>query len=90
MANYPHCDQDVLHEKGICQYCDKFPKKQQYRIDNKISFTGTHAPGCTPCPSDAKRGIGGAHKWPGNVPREKDCSCTLFEDPECLIHGDNN
>ena len=87
MADFPHCDQNVLHTPGSCTYCDQFPGQQQCRLINRINFTGQDIKGLESCPSDAKRGLGGAHTWPGNVPRSKDCSCTLFQDPDCWTHG---
>lgn len=67
---FPHCDAAVLHAPGVCRYCDDRPEWQQLREYWGIAFTG-QAPGPdrVPCPSDARRGQGGAHVWPGNTPR---------------------
>ncbi len=71
IGTLPHCDQSVLHAPGECQYCDKTPGWQALRVIWGVAFTG-HEPAETgakvPCPSDAARGTGGAHVWPGNVP----------------------
>jgi hypothetical protein len=68
-AKFPHCDERVLHSKNECSYCDEYPEAQQYRIDNKINFTGHRNPDKAPCPADAARGLGEAHRWGGNAPR---------------------
>jgi hypothetical protein len=70
LGQLPHCDQRVLHAPGECDYCDKSPHLQAARIIWEIAFTGHLATGHQlPCPSDAQRGLGGAHVWPGNIPR---------------------
>jgi hypothetical protein len=86
MADFPHCDQDVLHAPTTCQYCDMFPEKQQYRLDNSINFTDENYIGRTPCPSDAKRGRGVAHKWGGNTPKPKGCTCGYIKINDCPVH----
>ncbi len=67
---FPHCDQSVLHAPGECSYCDKHPDWQQLRKDWGIAFTGQYPDDewQTPCPSDMRRGTGGAHSWHGNRP----------------------
>jgi hypothetical protein len=69
IPKYPHCDQDVLHRPLTCDYCDMHPNLQEYRLNNKINFTGENKSGLAQCPSDAKRGLGGAHIWYGNRPK---------------------
>ena len=67
----PHCDPRVLHAPGECKYCDGKPEGQALRVMWDISFTG-HAPTenqSLMCPSDARRGVGGAHVWYGNQPK---------------------
>ncbi len=68
-ATFPHCDSSVLHAPGECAYCDRHPEWQWLRGAWGIAFTG-HVPegGTQPCPSDARRGTGAAHSWPGNQP----------------------
>lgn len=68
-AAYPHCDMDVLHAPGECEYCDRYPERQTKRREARVAFTG-HKPrrGERECPSDKRRGKGGAHVWPGNRP----------------------
>lgn len=68
-APYPHCDSRTLHAPGSCQYCDHYPDFQQARLADGVNFTGETIPGLKPCPSDAARGVGGSHVWPGNRPR---------------------
>lgn len=69
VGTLPHCDHRVMHAPEECRYCDARPELQALRVIWGIAFTG-HAPvdGQLPCPSDAARGTGGAHVWPGNVP----------------------
>jgi hypothetical protein len=69
LAEYPHCDQRVLHSPGQCTYCDMYPAKQQSRIEQKVNFTGQAFEGLSPCPADLARGIGQAHGWVGNRPK---------------------
>jgi hypothetical protein len=79
-AQFPHCDPRVLHQKGLCEYCDEYPHYQGLRIAWGINFTGImneHLANdfnwkLLPCPSDFNRGTGGAHVWPGNTPRRHD------------------
>lgn len=69
----PHCDQAVLHAPSTCEHCDAYPAWQHYRQVAGIAFTGQEpAEGQVPCPSDARRGRGGAHAWGGNRPTEVD------------------
>lgn len=69
LARYPHCDSRVLHAPGECDYCDQHPDWQALRAEGwRINFTGHADPDKAPCPSDAQRGLGGAHIWPGNRP----------------------
>lgn len=69
VGTLPHCDQRVMHAPKECKYCDACPKLQALRVVWGIAFTGHEAlEGQLPCPSDAARGTGGAHVWPGNVP----------------------
>jgi hypothetical protein len=69
LGKVPHCDQDVLHAPGECEYCDKNPGWQLLRKLWGVAFTG-HPPanGELPCPSDHRRGTGQAHVWGGNRP----------------------
>jgi hypothetical protein len=69
----PHCDQAVLHAPSTCQHCDAYPAWQHYRQVAGIAFTGQEPVDReVPCPSDARRGRGGAHAWGGNRPTEVD------------------
>ena len=65
----PHCDQSVLHAPGTCPYCDDRPQWQALRVVWRIAYTGEQpTDGQIACPSDFRRGLGGAHVWPGNTP----------------------
>jgi hypothetical protein len=70
---FPHCDIAVLHAPGACAYCDARPEWQELRQGWGIQFTGVPPEaGELPCPSDFRRGIGGAHTWGGNRPTRAD------------------
>lgn len=78
-GRFPHCDPRVLHAPGECEYCDRNPKAQGDRLAKSVNFTGKQEPGLEPCPSDAARGVGGAHVWGGNRPNGE-----IFEGLESL------
>ena len=65
-APYPHCDSDVLHAPGECEYCDEYPEAQHERIDNDINFTGHHHADKATCPSEMARPLETIERWPGN------------------------
>jgi len=68
-ATAPHCDERVLHKPNDCEICDEYAAEaQKDRIARGIDFTGHSTPGFQPCPSDAARGVGGAHVWGRNRP----------------------
>jgi hypothetical protein len=65
----PHCDQSVLHAPGECAYCDRYPKRQQGRIDAKIAFTGGPVPEFgSQDPATLARPLEKINLWHGNVP----------------------
>lgn len=64
----PHCDERVLHAPGECVFCDAHPAVQKAREFAGVNFTGHTDPDKAPCPSDAVRGVAGAHVWGGNHP----------------------
>jgi hypothetical protein len=64
----PHCDMYVLHAPGTCDYCDKVPRLQEYRIDYGINFTNENDPDLDDCPSWEERPPETIERWPGNVP----------------------
>lgn len=72
MAEFPHCDMNVLHAPGACVFCDKFPQKQQERVEQKINFTGETDPDKRACPATAARPVTTIHKWGGNAPITQD------------------
>lgn len=65
-----HCDPRVVHApEDDCKYCNERPSHQRARVRDGIAFTGhPPKPGQEPCPADAARGLGQAHRWQGNVP----------------------
>lgn len=67
-----HCDGDILHAPGQCEYCDQYGADlQALRIELGIAFTGmTPQPGQLPCPSAERRTAEQAHRWPGNQPQK--------------------
>lgn len=69
----PHCDADVVHAPGECVFCDVTPGLQESRAADGIAYTGHEPVGDQlPCPSDARRGLAGAHVWGGNRPVTED------------------
>lgn len=38
-APHPHCNTEVLHAPGECEFCDKYPERQQGRIVSKTPFS---------------------------------------------------
>lgn len=64
----PHCDQSILHEPGVCEFCDRHPEWQEYRILSRINFTGENDPDKAPCPSLHFRSAEKRDRWGGNVP----------------------
>ena len=44
-ARYPHCNAEVLHHPGECEYCDEYPERQQMRVASNTPFTPNHANG---------------------------------------------
>ncbi|GAC1663204.1 MAG: hypothetical protein NVS9B9_24960 [Ktedonobacteraceae bacterium] len=67
MAGFPHCDGNVLHAPGECEYCDHYPFQQQQRVDAGINFTGEHDPDKETCPSERVRNLDVIERWHGNV-----------------------
>lgn len=71
-AQFPHCDQRILHAPYECEYCDKHPEWQALRAAWGICFTGYEPEGIElPCPADYARGNN--HKlWFGNRAKKED------------------
>lgn len=67
----PHCDADVVHAPGECVFCDVTEGIQAAREAAGTNYTGHTDPDKLPCPSDARRGVGGAHVWGGNRPVDR-------------------
>lgn len=68
LAPFPHCDERVLHRPGACEYCDRYPERQQARIRNRVNFTGEDREEFSPCPSTFDRPLEVIYTWPGNRP----------------------
>lgn len=68
MHKHPHCDSLVLHGPGKCQFCDRFPERQEKRLAAGINFTGENLPERKPCPSTEKRTEEQVSAWSGNRP----------------------
>jgi len=64
----PHCDMYVLHRPGSCDYCDRVPELQGYRIAYGVNFTNENDPELEDCPSWEKRTQETIERWSGNVP----------------------
>ncbi len=67
---YPHCDSNIVHFPGECDYCDMYPQLQAKRLMDRINFTGHNDPSLSPCPADKTRGHETYNKWPGNRPQK--------------------
>ena len=69
-TTFPHCDQNCIHRPLSCEYCDQYASDLQHNRELlNVNFTGENDPSKHPCPSDLRRGLGGAHGWGGNAPR---------------------
>lgn len=69
-APYPHCDSNVLHKPGACEFCDMYPEAQKKRMLDGVRFTGQpDVDGLMkPCPSETYRPLDVIERWPGNRP----------------------
>lgn len=65
-APCPHCDRNVLHAPGKCEYCDMYPEEQAKRILAGVNFTGENDPNKKPCPAEERRSLDSINNWPGN------------------------
>lgn len=65
-APAPHCDQNVLHAPGRCDFCDIYKDLQHFRITSGINFTGETDPEKKPCPATEARKLEDIERWPGN------------------------
>lgn len=69
IPQFPHCDANVLHAPGKCEYCDAHPDWQELRTLWGINFTGETDPMKHPCPSLRYRSLDTIERWPGNRAR---------------------
>jgi hypothetical protein len=93
IAQFPHCDQRILHgPRDGCGYCDAHPEWQELREAWSIAFTGhPPEPGGLPCPADAARPPGSAadHRlWGGNKPASADSSWPEETLASRMLYGD--
>jgi hypothetical protein len=58
IAQFPHCDQRVLHAPGECEFCDDHTEWQELRKAWGIVLTGHLAGEGLPCLADAARPAG--------------------------------
>jgi len=66
IAQFPHCDQRILHSPSECEFCDRHPEWQALRQAWGIAFTGYEPDEKElPCPATHARGDG-VNVWPGN------------------------
>jgi len=70
-AEFPHCDDKVLHAPGECRFCDDFPDLQRERLFQGINFTGHQESGFLPCPAEERRSLDIINAWGGNRPKKK-------------------
>jgi hypothetical protein len=69
IAQAPHCDQRILHSRGVCEYCDRYPDRQAIRLANRILCTNEDPQdGWRACPAIEVRGKESCEYWPGNRP----------------------
>lgn len=67
-AAFPHCDSNVLHAPGTCEFCDHYPDFQAARLKDGINFTGQNVKGRQPCPATVLRDLDRVQAWGGNRP----------------------
>jgi len=63
---FPHCDGAILHSPGSCIYCDKYPSRQQYRVESNTNFSDKNDSTKLPCPSTYTRSAESRDRWYGN------------------------
>lgn len=69
IAQFPHCDQRMLHAPGECTHCDNHPEWQALRVSWGIAFTGwTPDANELPCPAEKARPLTTIEQWGGNRP----------------------
>ena len=71
-GSIPHCDSNVLHAPGQCEYCDERPDLQEFRLLHGINFTGQFDPSKLLCPAEAKRDLHIIERWGGNIAKRRE------------------
>lgn len=69
VERFPHCDGEVLHPTGQCEYCDmpEYAVLHEYRDSHNINHTGEGNPNKSQCPAEKRRSLANINKWYGNV-----------------------
>ncbi len=75
---FPHCDHNVLHAPGKCEYCDQFPQLQAARFLYGINFTNESVKTKLTCPAEAVRPRSIINRWFGNKESTKKCGIIPF------------
>ncbi len=69
LTMFPHCDGNVLHQRGSCRYCSmgQYDRLHELRARFNIAHSGAALePDQDPCPAEAWRPADVIDKWPGN------------------------
>lgn len=66
IKQFPHCDPNILHRPGACEFCDMHPEWQELREVWGINFSGEEDKTKSPCPSERHRPAHISHRWIGN------------------------
>jgi hypothetical protein len=67
-AEHPHCDSYVLHAPKVCRHCDKYPDRQEARIEGGTCFTEEVDPARYQDPATYLRTTEQIYQWAGNRP----------------------
>jgi hypothetical protein len=65
----PHCDDQVLHAPGECEYCDGYAELQAARERIGVNFTGHGDASKRPCFAERRRPVETIHRWGGSAPQ---------------------
>jgi len=69
-GHIPHCDSNVLHSPGTCNYCDKHVSLQDFRMFHGMAFTNEEFDPNRhkfPCPAQQNRPLETIERWGGNI-----------------------
>jgi hypothetical protein len=62
----PHCDSNILHRLGTCDYCDERLELHSARRVLCINYTGEYEEALLICPSERDRPLETIERWGGN------------------------